>query len=572
MHKAPHYSNSISVCSVKGYMPQLMIVMSFIALLFISTSSFARENNPGSNLTCTAGSTKGFLSDGSYSNLVTSFTNNSYQNVVSETTSTGSTNANIPLKIKMSIADVGINSTGNNTTITGTTANPAIDINRNFTGEASRSDITLDFQNGNNSEVTYLDKVALSVFDIDKSVSRGSGWDDLVKITGVTENDGTIEGTFQTIPNSIVTKLTNGLQTSSTSNNFNCTSALESACQGSVLFDKPVKSVTIRYSNTSIVTSPTTQRIQFRLDSYCYTPQYTFLGFVFNDNAGIAENNSSNLESNTKSNVSSTFTGNAKYFNGLFDSDELGISAAGLTVSLTNCNSAGTPIAGTTAQTVAANPLGEFKFTVPANVIASLTSQKVCLVQNEPSGWEFSVDTTPNSREVTLVAGTFDYKTESNGSRNLDFGEVKSNYAALVLKKSQYVHTCNPTINFTSVPANPQPNTPINGFSANSATNVTPGQCIAYRIEAFNRGHVDLQKVQISDILQTTPVASVFSLPRPLGTPTEVYASGKPAPIYGQNGTITSSEFNLNKVPTGSATPTKATLFFNTKYGTTVNP
>ncbi len=570
MHKAPHYPNSISVYSKKDYMTQLMIVMSFFVLLLISSSSFALENNPGSNLTCTAGSTKGFLSDGSYSNLITSFTSNNYQNVTSQTTSTGSTNANIPLKIKMSIADVGVNSTGNNTTITGTTANPAIDVNRNFTGQASRSDITLNFQNENNSEVTYLDKVALSVFDIDKSVSRGSGWDDLVKITGVTENDSIIEGTFQTIPNSIVTKLPNGLQTSSTSNNFNCTASLASACQGSVVFDKPVRSVTISYTNTTNVTSPTTQRIQFRLDSYCYTPpQYTFSGFVFNDNAGIAENNSANSDLNTKSDISSTFAGNQKYFNGLFDSGESGISAAGLTVSLTNCNS--TTIAGTTAQTVAANPLGQFKFTVLANVIASLASQKVCLVQNEPSGWEFSVDTTPNSREVTLVAGTFDYKTESNGSRNLDFGEVKANYAALVLKKSQYVHTCNPTIDFTSVPANPQPNTPVDGFSANSASNVIPGQCIAYRIEAFNRGHVDLQRIQITDILQTTPVVSVFNQPRPVGVPNTVYTTSRPAPNYGQNGTIISNEFDLVKVATGSTTPTTATLFFNTKYGTTAN-
>ena len=124
----------------------------------------------------------------------------------------------------MSINDVGINNTGNNTTITGTTDNPAIDINRNFDSQTSRSDITLDFQNADSGKEAYLDKVALSVFDIDKSVSRGSGWDDLVKITGVTENDGVIEGKLQAIPNSSVIKLPNGLQTSSDRNYYNCTS------------------------------------------------------------------------------------------------------------------------------------------------------------------------------------------------------------------------------------------------------------------------------------------------------------------------------------------------------------
>ena len=328
----------------------------------------------------------------------------------------------------------------------------------------------------------------------------------------------------------------------------------------------------ITHGNISSYATPSNPNVETHIVGYsdfyfCLPPtDYTFTGYVFNDNGGIAENNGTNPTTNTNSDVSSTFAGNQTYFNGLFDSSESGISAAGLTVSLTNC--AGTPISGTTAQTVASSPLGQFKFTVPANVITSLANQKVCLVQNEPSGWDFSVDTTLNTREVNLVTGTFDYKTESNGSRNLDFGEVKANYAALVLKKSQYVHTCTSTLDFTTVAANPQPDTAINGFSATVASDVIPGQCIAYRIEAFNRGHIDLQKVQMIDKLQTTPIVSFFSPSRPLGVPQNVYASTKPTPIYGQNGTIVSSEFDLVKVPTGSNAPTKATLFFNTKYGT----
>ncbi len=250
---------------------QWLMLMVFILLLSISNSAVALENNPGSNAVCPVGSTKGFLSSSSYSNILNSFTSNDYKNVSSQTTLSGNTDANIPLKIKMTINDIGINNTGNNTTITGTTANPAIDINRDFNARTSRSDITLDFQDGDNDKVTYLNKVALSVFDIDKSVTNKSGWDDLVKITGVTENNNVIEGTVQTIPNSSVIKLANGLQTSSV-NNINCTSALASNCQGSVLFNEPVKSVTLSYNNTNNVTTPTTQRIQFRLDSYCYLP------------------------------------------------------------------------------------------------------------------------------------------------------------------------------------------------------------------------------------------------------------------------------------------------------------
>lgn len=299
-------------------------------------------------------------------------------------------------------------------------------------------------------------------------------------------------------------------------------------------------------------------------------PNYTFSGTVFNDNAGIAENNSIDLNTNTKSDISSTFTSNAKYFNGIFDQGESGISAAGLTVSLTDCN--GTNITGTTAQVVGVSPLsqGQYKFTVPGNVISSLTPQKVCLVQNEPSGWEFSVDTTPNSREVALVDNIFDYKTESNGSRNLDFGEVKSNYSALVLIKSQYLYNCR-IVNYNNIDAQPTPtNSPREGFSTSPATDAVPGECIAYRIQAFNRGHVDLSDIQISDTLQTTSVKSTFYTPQPnYGIPSNVYTyrSSNPYDVK-----IESNKFDLAKVPVSPSTATKASLFFSTKYGTTVNP
>lgn len=294
---------------------------------------------------------------------------------------------------------------------------------------------------------------------------------------------------------------------------------------------------------------------------------YTFTGFVFNDNAGITENNSANLNTNTKSDISSTFTSNPKYFNGIFDQGESGISATGLTISLTNCS--GTNITGTTAQVVGVSPLGQgqYRFTVPASALANLPNQKVCLVQNEPSDWEFSVDTTPNIREVTLVANTFDYKTESNGSRNLDFGEVKANYTALVLIKSQYLYNCR-IVNFNNIDALPTPtNSPREGFSSSPATDAVPGECIAYRIQAFNRGHVDLNDVQISDTLQTTSVKSTFYTPQPnYGIPNEVYTyrSSNPNDVK-----IESNKFNLDKVPASSSTATKASLFFSTKYGTT---
>ena len=1036
-----------------------MLVLTGILLFSLySGSALAIETNPGSNLTCPANSTKGFLSNDSYSSLVTSFTNNSYQTVVSQTTSTGNTNANIPLKVKMSVISSG--ESAGNTPATYGSSPQAISFVGSPSSQSPSTAITLDFQstesNSANNKPVFLTNVAMSAFDIDKSVNSGS-WDDNVKITGITQSGAPITGKFQNIPNSRVIGSSSGLRLPSTPDNDNCTSALQSDCQGSIVFDEPVKSVTLVYTDLKSNRNITSRRFEFRLDSYCYVPSnyeitksdgvnsvdtnsitdyiikvtnlgnttitnitlkdpivnglnkltgitcdasdannvcttaptkeqlesssgfnisslavgksfsikvptrvtatsnsnitntatishqtiatksasdtnsitfsnnlggtsvpatcpanhkmyylgssrtatslvrpqalswtnngstsqtfnfnnsnnnepsgnktfkiefpllldinstgstppyygsvngvsvdainlqhnsvgvktnhtldisvnrpvskigykiqdidstsnnsnqvpyveeidvsnsrgqltfneifhtinankdavsaikglncgvnngandctidatwdytpaniplrlehkniftqydsyhavgysdfyfclappkvvvkkvlignrvndteaqrdqfnikvsggiltpdatnspasftttgdgstisnatssvltlqtansytitervltgtnegninnykasyectnattdstttmpkgsgnsfslsnldygdeitctitnapsaYTFTGFVFNDNGGIIENTSSDPDVNTKSDISSTFAGNAKYFNGLFDTGEVGISATGLTVSLTNCNSA--VIAGTTPQTVSNNPLGQYKFTVPANTIANLPNQKVCLVQNEPSGWDFSVDTTPNTREVKLVANTFDYKTESNGLRNLDFGEVKANYAALVLKKSQYLYDCT-IVNFDNINAQATPtNSPREGFTTNPATDAIPGECIAYKIEAFNRGHVDLKEVQISDTLQTASVKSTFYTQQPnYGVPQGVYTyrSSNPNDVK-----IESNKFDLNAVPSSSTTASKGTLFFSTKYGTT---
>lgn len=686
MHKAQHFLDSVSSRTSGSYLYQLLSLMGFVILLLVSSSVFALEIKPGSNAICSAGATKGFLSKGSYNSLISSYRNESYQTVISQTTRTGSTNANIPLKIKMSINDVGINNTGNNTTITGTTDNPAIDINRNFIRQTSRSDISLEFQDSDNGKVIYLNKVAVSVFDIDKNVSRGRGWDDLVKITGVNENNEPIKGRLQTISTSKVID-ENGLQTSSTSN-LNCRDALDSECQGSVLFDEPVKSVTLSYGNTNNVTSPTTQRIQFRLDSYCYKPpkiivnklldgsrvdgddqfrielqrtdnndfveaftttgsndvvtdntttvttltegvnytvsehiingnlldyqttyvcsnattgtdvvfssgnmpvneagtrrtfainnvsygdeitcnvtntpsQYTFSGTVFNDNGGIS--------SEDKFDTSSTFTGNSSYFNGQFDSSiESGVSHPDLKVSLNDCN--GSIIDATNSPNPQSIPFsGQYSFIVKTDKLPN--NNTVCITEIEPDPWnDYPVDTTPNEYEFTLKSGVFNYKTgvqdNAGNTLNLDFGEVIKNQSALVLIKSQYVHNCNINTNFNGTTSTPS-QTPA--FSTAEIKDIEPGKCIAYRIEAYNRGHVDLKDIQINDQLQvksqTNLVTSVFALPVPKGDPTSLY-TGTTLPT----GTITSELFNLNK-PTGS-TPTKATLYFNTKYGTTMD-
>ena len=286
---------------------------------------------------------------------------------------------------------------------------------------------------------------------------------------------------------------------------------------------------------------------------------YTFTGYVFNDNGGIAKNNSTNLDTNTKSDISSTFTGNSDYFNGIFDSlNETGIGTTpSLSVSLTDCkdNNISTIAPNINPQTELNNPLGQFKFTVPASAIANLTVKEVCLIQTEPDPWIFSVDTTPNIRRIDLTANPnrLDYKTDS--TLNLDFGEVETDYASLVLIKSQYVNNCDINANYSGT-----------SFSTAEIRDIEPGKCIAYKIDAYNRGHVSLNKIKISDELQNKSVKSVFATPFPRGSSNAVYDDTNTLPIT----TINSKEFSL-AVP-GGATPTRATLYFNTKYGTTSSP
>ncbi|WP_201606788.1 hypothetical protein [Psychrobacter immobilis] len=274
--------------------------------------------------------------------------------------------------------------------------------------------------------------------------------------------------------------------------------------------------------------------------------QYTFSGTVFNDNGGITAADS------TKQNITSTFTANSAYFNGILDSNESGIFDSALQVTLTNCD--GTKVVTSSANPQTVSSSGKYSFTVQPSALPT----RICIVETEPKSWVYSVDTTANTREVSINNGTYIYN-------NLDFGEVKANNASLVLIKSQYVHNCNINTNFNGTTGTPS-QTPA--FSIAEIKDIEPGKCIAYRIEAYNRGHVDLKDIQINDQLQvksqTNLVTSVFALPVPKGDPTSLY-TGTTLPT----GTITSELFNLNK-PTGS-TPTKATLYFNTKYGTTMD-
>ena len=280
---------------------------------------------------------------------------------------------------------------------------------------------------------------------------------------------------------------------------------------------------------------------------------YTFSGTVFDDNGGIAAS-----EAN-RQNISTLFTGNKQYFNGKLDAGELGIYENGLRVKLTDCD--GRTLDNKSVDILSSgSDIGKYSITVSGNKLVDGTGNnltKICLVEEEPQSWGYSVDTTTNTREITLVPGVYNYA-------NLNFGEVEPYNTALVLIKSQHIHNCDENFTYPTNVGNAD-DLEI-GFGEQAANNVIPGKCIAYRVTAYNRGHVELENIQIKDTLQTEPVASTFHFPLPVGNPASINPYNNSLP----KDTITSKPFNLLGVQSSTNVP-QATLYFNTKYGSTIS-
>lgn len=320
---------------------------------------------------------------------------------------------------------------------------------------------------------------------------------------------------------------------------------------------KPVNTpFSVTHGNT-YASAPTTGSYGDHLVGYsdfyfCVAPsQYTFSGTVFNDNGG--------LSGSPKNDLTNSFVNTYKYFNGVFDNGESGIDSSALNnlkVRLTDCNS--TDITGTTPKNVSDN--GSYSFTVPASAVAG--KSQVCLIQEEPDPWSYSVDTTPNRLEVPINNSVYLYEDNN-------FGEVIAEQTALVLKKYQYVHQCDANLNYNNIL---DKDSPLNGFSINAPRQdekVDPGQCIAYKIEAYNHGHITLTDIRITDILQKTPVESVFHLPNSSGIAASLRTTDNPTSglvNIGDNGVIITEPFKLTNTAT-TTTVSKRTLYFNTKYG-----
>lgn len=280
---------------------------------------------------------------------------------------------------------------------------------------------------------------------------------------------------------------------------------------------------------------------------------YIFSGIVFNDNGGVLNP--------SKDDISNKYLNNSFYFNGKYDSlNESGIPfTSGHTITLNKCaNDNGT----FSSQTVNINPDGTYSFNLTPAQVGTYT--RLCVTQNEPNNYVYSVDTTSNVQQIDIINSKYIYT-------NNDFGDVIQENASLVLIKSQYVHDCNVS-NLTTIGVNYE-GSASNAYSTKPISGIIPGQCIAYRIEAINRGSVPLQDIIITDVLQkkedsnNSIVTSVLTAPAPIGEGNSTPSFANNSVSIGNNGKVITNSFSLGI----DSLSRRQAIRFNTKYGNIVN-
>ena len=258
-----HFFKSIKAYSEKKIVLQTLVLMQ---LLLVSTVTNAIAPNPGA--TCASGYSQGKFSDADYTSIL--------NNRANYTTITG--NPNIPLKVNIveRLTGTTSSSTTNRTTVNqNNSGNFAFNSFRNFANTTSYIETTLTFQNSNTSQPIYLTNLALSAFDIDYTTANNNNFDDRVLFTGINQDGTSITGTYQAITGSNITSTADGTLYTTDTTTSGCTAKnLGTACQGSVVFAEPVRSVTIKYGNynSRISGDPTNQEIDFKVDNYCYAP------------------------------------------------------------------------------------------------------------------------------------------------------------------------------------------------------------------------------------------------------------------------------------------------------------
>ena len=551
MYQTQRFVNAIASQLFGTYLYRILALMTAMIFLTISNSSFALATNPGA--TCPANFSQSSLTNADYSSLVSAVNTDNYVTVA------GNAAGSIPLQIRMTTSELNGPPTTGSFRVQTIGSNNAFNILRDFPSVNSVTSIDLDFRNSITSQPIFLTNVAMSAFDIDYVSNTGNSFDDYVLFTGVTESGATIDGSFQPLTasgsNILSFREVNTARATfpglglyiNGANGDECTgNNLDTKCQGSVQFSEPVRSVKVRYSNANFrITqqNPTNQQIFFRVDNYCYVPQYIFSGTVFDDNGGIT---AAQANANEPNFTTGTYN-NANYFNGVFNSpSESGI--VGSTVRLVSCSNTST-IYATQPSGTGAN-VGEYQFSVPLSTFG--TNRSICLIESR-TGATYPVRTTSDNINTGFTTTTYNYP-------NRNFGRVIPENAALVLRKFQFVNDCSTALNYNNITTTSDPRT---GFSTEGINgNIVPGQCIAYRITATNRANTPITNSVVQDRLQEKGqngalVTSILA--NPVASTTD-YASDS-VPI-GQNGLVKTNPFPLNQ-------RTSRDFYFNTKYGTT---
>lgn len=549
MHRIQRVSNSIGSQSLSEYAWRMLALLIIISLLFVSNKALALEPNPGATCQGITGAAQGRLLNNDYTNLVNALNTENFVSIM------GNDSGRIPLEIKISTVESSTSTTLSNFGVIDSGPNRAINVRRTFPSVAAYTDINFEFRNTITSQPIYLTNVALSAFDIDYANSSGNSFDDFVRITGINEAGASIPGTFQQIDKSniVFSQTLKGLLTK-TINDPNCTAKnLGTGCQGSIQFNVPVKSVTIRYTNSGYLTAkPTNQEIDFRIDNYCYVPQYIFSGIVFDDNGGIASNRASKENADITT-IASPYTNNSDYFNGVFNtSSETGIT--GSSVKLVSCTNTDTVYANQSIDATDST-IGRYQFSLPISTFSGNTN--LCLIESR-SGDTYPIRTSSDKKNVGFTTTKYNYPDNN-------FGRVIDDNVALVLKKYQYINNCPTDINYTDPSLNISSNNdPRIGFSTGNISSINPGQCIAYKITATNRSNLSINDFIMQDKLQIKGVEGALVTSVLIGPLHNSYD-------YASNMAIGKSDPVITKPLVLPARDNKV-FYFNTKYGTTVDP
>lgn len=141
-----------------------------------------------------------------------------------------------------------------------------------------------------------------------------------------------------------------------------------------------------------------------------------------------------------------------------------------------------------------------------------------------------------------------------------NFGRVTSANSALVLTKYQHINDCSPTLDYNSINTSSDPTfTPRDGFSISSISDITPDECIAYKIVATNRANLPITNFVLRDVLQKKCFNNAMATAIRVGPTFNATDYAIDSVAIGNNGIVKTNELEL-------ASRSERVFYLNTKY------